>query len=75
MRDEVTVEWGKLHKEELNDPYSSPNIWVIKSRRMIVGHVACMGERRGAYIVLVGRPEGEKKSNLEDPGLGGRIIL
>jgi hypothetical protein len=40
--------------------YSSPNIiWVIKSRRMRwEGHVACMGEGRGAYRILVGRPEG-----------------
>jgi len=36
--------------------YSSPNIiWMIKSRRMRwEGHVACMGERRGAYSVVVG---------------------
>ena len=48
-RDEVTWEWRRLHKEELNDLNSSPRIvWVIKSRRMIwAGHVARMGEERG----------------------------
>ena len=61
-RDEVTEEWRRLHNEELNDLYSSPNIvWVIKLRRMRwAGHVARMGEERGAYRVLVGKPEGKK---------------
>jgi hypothetical protein len=56
-REEVTGEWRRLHNEELNDLYSSPNIVrVIKSRRMrSAGHVACMGEERGAYRVLVGK--------------------
>jgi hypothetical protein len=61
-RDKVTGEWRKLHNEDLNELYSTPNIIsVIKSRRMgLAGHVACMGERRGAYMVLVGIPEGKR---------------
>ena len=60
-RDEVTGVWRKLHNEELNDLYSSPNIVrVIKSRRIgWAEHVARMGERRGVYMVLVGKPEGK----------------
>jgi len=56
MRDEITGEWRRLRNEELNDLYSLPNIVrVIKSRRMRwAGHVARMGEERGAYRVLVG---------------------
>jgi len=84
-RDEVTGEWRKLHNEELNDLYCSPNcVWVIKSRMRWAGHVARMGERRGVYRVLVGKPEGKRplgrprrrwedniKMNLQEVGCGG----
>jgi len=61
-RDEVTGEWRRLHNEELDGLYSSPHIVrVIKSRRMRwAGHVARMGEERGVYRVLVGKPEGKR---------------
>ena len=51
-----------LQNAVLNDLYSSPNIVrVIKSRRMSwAGHVAGMGERRGVYRVLVGKPDGKR---------------
>jgi len=57
-REEVGGEWRTLHNEELNDLYCSPNIVRgIKSRRMRwAGHVARMGERRGVYRVLLGKP-------------------
>ena len=58
---------------------------VIKSRRMrLAGHVACMGDRRGFYRVLVGKPEGNRplgrekrrwedniKVDLQEVGCGG----
>jgi len=62
-RDVVTGEWRRLHNEELNDLYSSSStVRVIKSRRMRwAGNVARMGEERGVYRVLVGKPEGRRK--------------
>jgi len=61
-RDKVTGEWAKLHNEELNDLYSSPDdVRVIKLRRMRwAGHVTCMeGGRKGVYRVLARKPEGK----------------
>jgi hypothetical protein len=74
-RDEVTGEWRKLHNEKLNDLYSSPTIvLVIILRRMRwAGHVARMGEGRGMYRVLVGKPD--RKDHWGDPSVDGRIIL
>jgi len=75
-RDEVTGEWRRLRNEELNDLYCSPNmVRVIKWRRMgWAGDVAHMGEERGVYRVLVGKPEGRRPTckwmDLQEVGCG-----
>jgi len=61
-RDEVIGEWRKLHKKELNDMYSSPNVVRLRKSRSLrwVRHVARIGDRRGVYRVLVGKREGKR---------------
>ena len=83
-RDGITGEWRKLHNEELNSPYSSPNIVrVITSRRMRwAGHVARM-EGEVCTRFWWGKPEGKRplgrrrrrwedniKMDLEEEGRG-----
>jgi len=85
-RDEITREWRKLYNEELNDLYCSPNIVRVRKsrRRRWAGHVACVGEGRGVYRVLMGTPEGKRplgrprrrwedniKIDLQELGCGG----
>jgi hypothetical protein len=75
-RDDVTREWRKLHDEDLNDLYSTPNIFrVIKSRRMRwEGHVARMG-RRGVYRVFFWWGNLRERDHLEGSDVEWMIIL
>jgi hypothetical protein len=61
-RDDVIVGWRKLHNEMLHNLYFYPSvIKMIKSRRMRwTGHVASMLEKKNAYRLVVGKPEGKR---------------
>jgi hypothetical protein len=69
----MTGNWRKLHNEELHNLYSSPNI-IIQVKEDEMGR-ACStnGEKRNAYTILVGKPEG--KNHLEDQDVGEWIIF
>jgi len=86
----LDFQWRKLHNEELNYLYSSPNIVrMIKSRRVgWAGLIARMEERRGVYRVLVGKSEGKRplgrhrrrwedsiKMDLQEMGYWGRVWI
>jgi hypothetical protein len=59
---EVVGGWKRLHNEELHNLYSATDIiQVITPMRIrVTGHVACMGEMRNSYEILVGKPEGKR---------------
>jgi len=61
-RDEMTGEWRRLHNEEQQGLYDSPDVVkIMKSRRLRwAGHVARMGKKRRLYSILVGRPDGRR---------------
>jgi hypothetical protein len=73
-KDEVTKEWRKLHNEELNDLYCSPNsVRVIQSRKIRwAGHVVRMG--RGEACTGFWWGNLRKRGHWGDPGADGKII-
>jgi hypothetical protein len=76
-KNDVTGEWRKLHKWELNNLYSVPNVVrVIKSRRMrLAGHVARMEERTGEAYRGLRWGNLRDRDHLKASGVDGRIIL
>jgi hypothetical protein len=89
-RDEVTREWRKVHNEEIQDLYSSPNIVQVKKieKNKVGGACSSDGEGRDVYRGLMGKPEGKRplvrsrcrweyniKMGLQEVGCGGMAGL
>jgi hypothetical protein len=75
--DEVTGDWRKLHNEGLHNLYYSPSIIrMSRSRRMrLAGHIERMREKRNAYKILVGNPEGKRPVGRPRRRQVGNIIM
>jgi hypothetical protein len=79
-RDEVTGGWRKLHNEELHNLYSSPSIIrMIQVKEDQMGRVCSThGQKRNAYRILVGKPEGREdniKMDLSEIGWGSMDLI
>jgi hypothetical protein len=72
-RDEVRGQWKKLQKGELHNLYSSPDIIRQIKENEVGGNVACMGEGRNMYRILMGKPDGIKIDLGRLAGGGGGV--
>ena len=74
-REEVTREWRKLHNEEINYLYSSPNIVRVIKLENEMGRACSAYGRQERRIQCFGRGNLRERDRLGDPGVDERIIL